>query len=438
MLFLCLSCMDSLRAQVPVNSPFTYIGLGEMQPGDLHRYRYRGYTSTAAFGPYEANLRNPSALGRLRATSFDVGVSMEWGYKHQGDLSSKGFYGKFDYLVLAFPIFNPINDILERDTRDFNWGMMLGIKPYSRVGYKTYNQSYLSDGTEVLNSYKGEGGTYKIIWGNGFTYKEFSLGFKLAYILGKMDYKVNTQLADESYSFVTFQGRTLYMNAFNYDLGAQYNFIIDREVPLAEGLKGEPKRYINLGFSMSSAVKADFTQDMLIVNESSADGLVDTIFHKADQKGVGLLPGHIEAGLKYQHNQSLSLIADFRYQNWAKYENPFKESNTYEMSSAYRVGLGFEYVPDQDAINGYFNRVKYFVGAHYGNDPRTINGEQLRDYGVGAGLTLPLLGIRRRAYATFSFFYRHKELGGINENYYGIGFSFKGTDNQWFVQQKYN
>lgn len=435
---LLLLMVGIVNGQAPINSPLTYIGLGEIQPTGLHNQRYRGFTSTADYGPYTTNVRNPAALGRLRAASFDIGLSVRSISFRINEKESSGWYGRFDYLLLSFPIFNPVNDILNHEEREFKWGMMLGIKPYSNIGYNIKNTIELSDGSEVLKFYKGSGGTYKLMWGNGFTYKQFSMGFRLEYILGKMNFNVKSLLAERAFSFVTIQDRSLFLKAFNYDLGAQYNIILDREVPVAEGLKGEPRQYINLGISASTAIETNLTQDVLNVNRSTDFNYIDTISRASNLKGSGVLPGHFEAGIMYRHNESFAILADYKYQAWSRYVNSFQASSIYNLDDTYRVGLGIEYIPDPGALNGYLNRVIYYAGAHYGTDPRVINGEQLSDFGIGAGLTLPLIGRRRRAYMSVSFFYRRKATSDIAENYYGIGLNFKGTDNRWFVQPKFD
>lgn len=425
-------------AQSPTNSPLTIIGLGEIHMDDLHSKGFAGYTSTAAFGDYDTNVRNPAALGRLKSASFDVGVNMKSVVLKHNDLSGSSWHGSFDYLLLSFPIFNPINDILDRDERRLTWGMMLGLKPYSNLGYNIRSDNEIEGDMMVRRHYQGKGGTYKVMWGNGLTYDEFSFGLRLEYILGQMDFRVNSNLVDEPYSFNIRQDKSLYMKAFNYDLGVQYNIVLKRGESVTRDVKGEPIKYINIGLTGSSKMKADFTQDFLNLSISNIGNIVDTISYGKNIRKGGFLPGHVDAGVMYVHNQKLTVSADYSYQTWAQYENPFSTGDNFNLNNSYRFGVGAEFIPDAQALTGYFNRIKYYLGAHYGSDPRVINGHQLVDYGVGTGLTMPFVGRMGRGYATISLFYNHKQASDVKENYFGVGLSFRGTDNQWFLKSKFN
>src|SRR5699024_7497649 len=115
------------------------------------------------------------------------------------------------------------------------------------------------------------------MWGNGFNYNDFSLGARIEYIMGEMNYESTALLSGEPYSFSTFQERSLYLKALNYDIGLQYNIVLEREQALSERSKGEPRKYLNLGFSASSKIKADYTQDIITLNRGTIGGVVDTI-----------------------------------------------------------------------------------------------------------------------------------------------------------------
>lgn len=441
--YLLISCITVISGQsgltqATINSPLTFIGLGEIHPDDLHERGFSGYTSTAAYGDYESNIRNPAALGSLKAANFDVGMSMRSiGLKHN-DMSSSAWHGSFDYLLLSFPIFNPINDILNRDERKLNWGMMIGLKPYSNLGYNIRTEKPIADDLLVNKHYQGSGGTYKIMWGNGFRYKDLAAGVRLEYILGSMNFDVVTSIANEPYSFTTMQERSLYMKAFNYDVGLQYNIVLKRGQSVTKEVEGTPIRYINLGVSASTGVKADFSQDIVNINRSNIGNITDTLYAEKNIEGSGFLPGHIDFGIMYAHDESFTIALDFKHDAWSQYENPFTAADNYKLKNSFRYGAGLQYVPEPSALTGYFKRVKYYLGAHYGSDPRVINGEQLIDYGASAGMALPFVGRMSRAYAAISIFYSRKEASTVKEDYFGIGLSFKGTDNQWFLKSKFN
>src|SRR5699024_2746510 len=144
------------------------------------------------------------------------------------------------------------------------------------------------------------------------------------------------------------------------DIGLQYNIVLEREQALSERSKGEPRKYLNLGFSASSKIKADYTQDIITLNRGTIGGVVDTIALEKNNNKSGFLPGHIDAGVMYHHSNSLTILADYSYDMWKGYENPFENKEFYKLNNAYRYGVGMEYVPQPGALTGYMKRIKYY------------------------------------------------------------------------------
>jgi len=151
------------QAQPSSYSPASRIGLGQLRSYDMPVQQAMGGISTAFHDNIYTNASNPAALGWLRAASLDVGVFAEQNiYTNASNPAALGWLraasldvgvfaeqneirvsdGNFDYwtgnishLNLSFPIFNPINDLLNREERDYNLGMMLGLMPFSEIGY---------------------------------------------------------------------------------------------------------------------------------------------------------------------------------------------------------------------------------------------------------------------------------------------------------------
>jgi hypothetical protein len=85
-----------------------------------------------------------------------------------------------------------------------NWGMVVGLIPYSGVGYEivkdsVYTTAWNTNQT-IRNTYTGNGGIDQVFLSNGFQVgKHFSLGVNLSYLFGSLDQNRRVTFIDSTY-----------------------------------------------------------------------------------------------------------------------------------------------------------------------------------------------------------------------------------------------
>lgn len=427
---------QAVMAQPKTYSPLTRIGLGQIMDYDFMAQDAMGGISAAYHDPVYANPSNAASLSWLRTASMDIGV-----YAANTKIDAvDGVYdywtGNITHLSIAFPIFNPINDLLEREERNYAWGMMIGLQPYSVVGYDIVTEEVTAEDGTIRKQYTGSGGTYAVMWGNGFRYKDFALGVRMEYMFGDIVENRNAEFVDLFNSFENDFRDDLNLSALRWDFGAQYKWVLKRaEKP--DGTPGSDLQTLTLGATLQSSSNLRIKESRLhLLQHSIYPQVVDTLLFSEGENNNGVLPGGLSAGLFYQSKDKWELGADFDYGFWSNYENEIKPSS---LKNTWAVSTGLGFTPDATNIDNYLKRVTYRAGFSYGLDPRIVNDKQIEEYSVSLGMSLPFIGRRRAAYGNFSFKYGERAItNGISETFFSIGFGFTAADNQWFIQSKFD
>lgn len=134
-------------AQTILNSPYSYLGMGEIQSGDNATQMMMGGIGVSNSNGIYANMVNPALLARNRYTNFEVGVNTEYKTLQDYRQQQKVFGGNYQSLNLTLPISS-------------RWTMSVGIRPHSAVGYETksFRRLNLLGVDSLIYSYKGSGG----------------------------------------------------------------------------------------------------------------------------------------------------------------------------------------------------------------------------------------------------------------------------------------
>jgi len=144
------------------NSPFSRYGIGDIVDPNPIYLRHMGGINASFADSYHMNTVNPASMSFLRATSFDVGISANnINLKDDLDNTSRDWSGNLEYLSLAFPLTNPLNEVFEREKKDFRLGMGFSLQPVSRVAYHILNEDSDNDIGNFTREFVGNGGSWK-------------------------------------------------------------------------------------------------------------------------------------------------------------------------------------------------------------------------------------------------------------------------------------
>ena len=220
--FIGLVISVSAFAQPKVNSPYSRFGLGDILDQRFAVLQTTGFTN-AYHDFYHLNLHNPASLGHLTATSFEVGLYLQQSNWQTSVDENTSWSGNLSYLALGFPMNNPINQVLDREIKQFNWGMAFNLQPYTIVGYDVETEGDITNIGSTTTRFRGTGGTYRLQWANGFKYKQFSAGLNLGYIFGSIENNRTVIFNDLESSYENRLTDDFNVSGFVWNVGAMYD-----------------------------------------------------------------------------------------------------------------------------------------------------------------------------------------------------------------------
>ena len=420
-------------AQPINNSPYSRFGLGDFLNQNFVSLRATPGFTHAYNDAYHLNLENPASLGFMQMASFDFGLYARNSTWESGDEINENLSGNMSHLALGFTLNNPVNDLLEREVRNFSWGMSFAIVPYSLVGYNVQTTGTVEGVGNVVNSFTGEGGTNRLMWANGFRYKQFAAGFNMGYVFGKI---VDTRIVAFEELTAGFQNNLVddfSINGFTWKLGAQYNFSFN-----TNDLKKIKILTIGVTADSKSSLNTNSSQFYTRTNPAYVALIAtDTILNTSNVSGNATLPGRIGFGAVLSGASRFKIGVGYDFANWSNYRNDAKEES---FDDSWRASFGGEWIPNYSSYNSFWARVRYRIGGFTGTDPRSIDGIQINEYGITFGLGLPITLPRQQV----SFINLSAELGrrGANtvlqETYGEFTLGFTLNDNGWFFKRKFN
>ena len=421
------------------NSPYSRFGLGD--PQDQFYVAAGGMAGlSAAFqDPFHMNLRNPASLAFLQATSFEVGFNAKYSLLEGGEEDARSWGGNLNYLALGFPLKNPINEAMDRRRSPFGWGMAFALQPYTVVGYDIIADTEGNGTGATSSSFRGTGGTYRVLWSNAFRWKSLSVGINTSYLFGKI---TNSQLVQFLELEGAFSSRFLDETSYSgllWEFGAQY--LIDLKEMNADGEREASGKRLIIGLfgngnnsfrTNTSAFVSRFNPTLNVRN--------DTIFNEDELRSNGQLPAELTGGVVYEESNRFKVGMEYSVGLWSNYENDVQANRRVVLDDTWGVRAGVEYIPDYASYNNYFKRVSYRFGGVYRTDPRVFQEGQLTQYGLTFGLGFPIIRPReQRSNVNFAVEVgRYGNPDTINETYVKMAIGFTLNDNTWFYKRKFN
>jgi hypothetical protein len=396
-----------------------------------------GNISAAYNDPYLINIVNPASYGHLKSVAFDIGVSIKMANVSDGNTSQGIESGNLDYISFALPLINKVNEILEREERYYNIATSFTLMPHTRVGYDISSQEETDDFGNIIRNFKGSGGAYKFLWGNSIRYKDFSFGVNLGYLFGKISYERNVFFEQSEYAFDTEFTNEFSLSGFLWNSGVQYTHTFNKDA--VRNQAGFSPKSIIIGGYYGSNTGFSTNSDILQLSSQTISGIgtfQDTLSSAFGIDGNGTLPGELGLGIMYRNGEKIGLGANYTNTNWSSYKNDAKPES---LSNASSIGIGGFYRPNYLSQNSYWDRVYYRFGFNYSQDPRTVNGNDLKSFGINFGLGLPFIYQRSISHANLGLEFGKKGSGSvIEETFVKINIGFTFNDSQWFLKRRYD
>ena len=405
--------LTATYAQVGI-TPYSTQGIGNLtRPGLVHNHSMGGIGVGTGSG-LNINYVNPAMLYKNTLSSFDVAFSFERTTQRRNDESAVINQGGINYGVFAFPI------VANR------WSAALGMMPYSTVGYRQEEELGTGDdGVPARRVREGSGGLNLVSFSHGVRiYKNLAVGVRLGYLFGGI---VETR----SIFLTNTPGLTsVYEDQLYYS-----DVLIEPSIYF--GQKIGKRTSLNLGVVYQPATQVRATKDVTFASQvSGARAPVPGQDIVSDERRDVRLPQKLSAGLSIDQYLKYTIGVDVTYQAWEEFES-YETGQNEGMQNSFGLSAGGQFIPNASSINSYLARVAYRLGGHYRNLPFAVNGQQITEFGIDFGLSLPVSNLSSINLAFEIGNRGTTEQGLIRENYARatLGVTF---NDRWFIRRKFD
>lgn len=431
MLFLALWA-GAATAQPVTNSPYSRFGIGNQLSSSAVRSAGLGNLGVAIREdsiPYVVNFVNPASYTSLGFTSFDLSA-----YASVATLSSatgSEDLNRFNlsYFTLGFPVTKW-------------WGGAFGLREYSSIQYSVLDvRPYVDSDTSTGNAnylFQGRGGLNQFFVGMAFKpFKRLSVGMNVSYLFGRMNHLQRIEF-QRSGTMDLRSDNITDVGGFYLDYGLQYTArISSRHAIVFGGTFAHPMKVransSRLAYTyLPNAFGTEIPRDTVLFNETNGTSIT--------------MPWKYGAGISWTIAGRWLVGLEFNQQLWSQYLNAQGQSDS--LSDAWNFRSGIEYRPhgEKRGFAGYFTRMHYRVGGHYGMSEYNVRGNQLSQYGITIGLGLPMA--RRKAgndmfiQSMVNVAVEWGQRGTLSDNLlleeywlFRLGFTL---NDRWFIKRKYD
>jgi len=355
----------SLPLFAQISSSYSRYGIGDIVYSYSARRLGIGQLGVSIADADFIGMINPAGWYKLSRTRIEFGI--DYNNLFISDNNTKKFYAdaNFSGFTFAFPI-----------SRQYGVGAALGILPYSNVSYDVV-QNFTNQNSTIGDynvNYKGTGGLSKIFIGSSAQLPlDFYFGATLDYYFGSINYSSSVDFIDdnklESEYIKTYQVK---------GLGSTLGLL---SPDLTQLFKLESISDLRFGVSLNLISKLN-TDSMLVSNSVIDDDTISQGFAKMK------IPVRINAGLSFILNSKYLLSFDYSSQPWGDYSfNNIKPGN---LDNSYKISSGFEYRPIRELGSSFWEQIIWRAGLSFEQTQYFINNENINQYSVHGGLSLPL------------------------------------------------
>jgi hypothetical protein len=351
-----------------VSSPYSILGIGDIDTRDYGRYFASGSASLARRDLYSYNFSNPASLTALPFKTMHFDISM------------RGRSSRFTSPDVDTATF-PSNDfIVKRITMAFKvsqkTGIAFGLRPHSSVNYRYLDNETILDGnTSYLKYVDGHGGINQFYFSLGqIVHKNISVGTTVSWLFGSLQRE--TKYASQAIVLNITKQETDFYSGAVFQGGIQYHSNPGRKW----------KHQSGLAVSVSTGLNGEYTSEY-IEQEIS--------INKALETGRAFkLPVTMGIGYSAVKNEKLTLSIEGNFYNWQYQKVNYTNSYTYPSA---RFSAGMDYSIKRKKSGAGFERGYFAWGINVENSYLRIKGNELWDYSFS-------LGGGVNAFGNFSFY----------------------------------
>ncbi|MBX2924334.1 MAG: hypothetical protein KF746_19185 [Chitinophagaceae bacterium] len=339
------------------SSPYSILGIGDIEESFFNRTSGMANTGIAYRSASFLISNNPASYSALREQFFMAEGSARGKFvSYYSNNFNNTDPRSRDFSVNRFALGIKINKW---------WGSSAGLTPYSTANY-AFSGKKTIQGTNIFTyaDYEGTGGINKAYWDNGVQLgKHFSVGVSTAFLFGSLNQKETLAGTDVTESIITTKNiflRNLYMS-----YGAQYFTKVGKKWDLTLGAV----------YAGKTDLAAEYSTDISTSTTSIKYDVTKNDFFR--------LPNSVGMGLSLTKNQKITMLADYRYQDWASLRY---RGAGYSLKNSNRVSAGVEFVQLRQVWPVVVEKVFYQAGLFYTDSYLSVYNEQLKDKGLSLGI----------------------------------------------------
>lgn len=347
-------------------APYSLFGVGDLFSGGSAYNMTMGGVGIASRNNRYLNYLNPAAVTARDSLSFmsDFSVYQNNRIIRQGSAVSASNLFNMNDFVFSFPV-----------TR--RGGAMVGIKPYSTMGYDFHyyetDPKVLAEVGNVSHNYYGQGSIYQIFAAAGVNlFKGLNLGVEYIHYTGNLEKTYEQELTDAA-AIGLKDNTELILSANTLKFGLQYEQKVGSRLTLYAGA------VYTMNARLGGFVNRQLTSGSMEIS-SSADTLtrMSSPYTLAGELGVGI-------GMSY--NRKFRAEFDYTRSDWSEcnFSDPIFTPGNRE---TFRFGV--EYIPRPNDVRYYRNIIAYRAGAYFVRDYYKVNGNPVYARGITFGVTLPI------------------------------------------------
>ncbi|MCI0482089.1 MAG: hypothetical protein L0213_10940 [Candidatus Dadabacteria bacterium] len=346
-------------------STYTRYGLGDIRYFQSARSVGLGGTGAALFSNYSINRLNPAAWTLLSRTRYEIGAMYEGIFA--SDNAKSAFFGNMNFagFMISFPVM-PSRGIT----------IAGGFIPYSNVNYEVVTTTTV-EGLQFENRYLGEGGVSVANIGSSVRIgSDLNIGARINYYLGPLSYTTRQSFSGTSYTSPEVR-RSMYLSGIGFTFGGIFTGL--------DKLLGLPaSSSLDIGLLLTTGSDLKQTREKYYKFNNQVVLSYDTLIAEGEDIHI---PYAIGGGISYTTEHYL-IASDFYYQGWGGTSVP----ETPELQNAMRISLGTEFLPKKDPGTSPLRQTTYRAGLYYNSPYYKINGHSIDEYGITAGMGIPLFG----------------------------------------------
>lgn len=407
-------------------TPYSIFGLGDMTQQGTSFNKAMGGVGIATRNNKYINYLNPAAVTARDSLSFMADMSLLQTNKlfSQGDINTANNTFNINDIAISFPIYK-------------SSAMLLGVSPYSSTGYgyssRLEDPSVVGNTGEAMFYSTGSGDLYQVFVDAGVTFWDrLSLGVEGKYLFGSVYKKSAFQFANAGYSSVS-SGYNIILRGKTAKFGVQYEQPVGKNTTIGIGAT----------YTLGTKLKGFIEDYKYAVGTSQTDTLKfvrDTITASSARVRI---PSELGIGISINHSDRWRAEINYTRSDWRTSGIDIVNGLSVQGNSVFGTSLaeayraGFEIVPNINDIRYYYRRVAYRAGVYYEKAYYALDGNQINNYGLTLGASLPIFRYYNAVNLSMDIGQRASLSGNmIRERYvnFTIGFNFFDI---WFRKPVY-